>query len=170
MHTETAAADLQGYADAWRERDPGDILEGEVVGLSSHDNGYGRYPIVTVRMHDGHRLALHAWHAVAKMKLVELRPEIGEQIQITYLGMKQPRDPKAKPYNNYSIVMPDRPASGGIDWDAIDTSDAPSSIGRTKTGGPAQDRAVEAALVREDSPKATRKAKAAAAPSDEIPF
>jgi hypothetical protein len=101
------------YAEAWRPN-PGDMLVGEVVGLSSRDGGFGEYPIVVVRQGPTveTELAFHAIHAVAQHELAAQKPQIGERVAIKYLGRREAAS--GKPYHSYKIAI-DRPASE-FDW------------------------------------------------------
>ena len=55
-----------------------------------------------------------AWHSVAKSRLAELKPRVGESIGVKYLGTH------AKGYENYKVVV-DRPEpqAADVDWSAV---------------------------------------------------
>lgn len=154
------------FAESWRP-EAGDTLSGTVVAIGMNDAGWGPYPIVTVQPDNGEPKAFHAFHSVAKARLAELRPEIGDKIGIRYLGLREPRN-GGRAYHAYRIVMPG--ASGSVDWDAIAASpgvpvDQELSLQERK----AREKAIERSRVREESPKAAART-SAAEPSDDIPF
>ncbi len=105
----TAEALDAEYPEAWRPKNVGDKILGEIVDLSEYDGGYGPYPIVTVKQDDGETLSVHAIHTVLKGELAEHRPKVGDRIGIKYRGM-----PEGKKYESYKVMFesPGRP----IDW------------------------------------------------------
>ena len=107
------------FPEAWRPK-VGDCLIGTVVSTDERDGEYGTYPIVTVETRDGKRLAVHAFHTVARGELARLRPKVGDEIGIKYHGKDAERG-----YERYTMRV-DRPGAEP-DWDRIE-ADAGSEL------------------------------------------
>jgi hypothetical protein len=90
---------LDSFPEGWRPN-AGDKLIGVVIGLESRSGEYGEYPIVSVRTDDGHDLAFHAFHTVARGELEKLPPKLGDRIGIAYHGPHP-----VKGYERYRIVI-----------------------------------------------------------------
>ena len=69
----------------WRP-EPGDTVAGEVVDINETNGGYGPYYILTI--HDGHgeEVDVHAFHTVLRNELARRNVQIGDSLEITYLG------------------------------------------------------------------------------------
>jgi hypothetical protein len=78
------------------------------------------YPAVVVVGEDGVRRVWLAWHSVAKSRLKELKPRVGESIGVKYLGTHE------KGYENYRLVL-DRPepTAVDVDWSKVDAKTPP---------------------------------------------
>lgn len=78
-------------APAWMP-EPGQILMGEVIGLSLREGDYGPYPVVTYRKIDSAEspavVNLHAFHGMIRERLAELETDIGSVHIVTYLGKR----------------------------------------------------------------------------------
>ena len=73
------------WADAWKP-DPGELIEGVVVEITTRDGEYGSYPIVTLELVDGERRAIHAFHSVLRNELARIAPQTGSRIAVLYKG------------------------------------------------------------------------------------
>ena len=96
------------FAPAWRP-DPGDAVIGEVAEISSREGGYGAYPIITLTVADGTRLAVHAFHSVLLSELKKIKPQVGHRIGIKYVGR-----PQGKNYDVYRVATENPP---DVDWE-----------------------------------------------------
>jgi hypothetical protein len=115
-------------AKGWKP-EPGDTLTGVVVGITPSNPGeYGIYPIVTIRKDDGELVALHAFHATLKNRLIEKRPVAGEVIAVQFHGERESKKEdsrgRKRTYNSYAVVV-DRPDSeANTSWDSFAPEDA----------------------------------------------
>jgi hypothetical protein len=94
-------------APAWMP-EPGDVLIGEVIGLSMRDGEYGLYPCVTYQRLDGDGVVnLHAFHTIIRERLAELKTNLTSRHIITYNGTREKTKPNAKgeieSYHDYYI-------------------------------------------------------------------
>jgi hypothetical protein len=111
--------------EAWVPKDE-PVLTGLVESITIRDGKDGKppYPAVVVAGEDGVRRIWLAWHKVAKSRLAELQPQVGEQIGVKYLGTH------VRGYENYKVVV-DRPepepSSTGVDWSAL-TATSPAGL------------------------------------------
>lgn len=96
-----------GYAESWRP-EPGDMLIGEVMSITSRTTEYGAYRILEIKRDDGTRLAVHAFHQVLEQELAKIKPQIGHRIGIKFLGK-----PEGKNYVSYKAATENAPAE---DW------------------------------------------------------
>lgn len=94
-----AAAELEAYrarkdtrmASAWMPT-PGTTFKGEVIGLRmggslEEEGGYGFYPVIVYKdLTDQSVKAVHAFHAVLRQKLADLKTAIGSVQYVTYEG------------------------------------------------------------------------------------
>jgi hypothetical protein len=95
------------YAPAWRP-DPGAIIDGTVTEITTYDGGgYGRYPIIVLRLHDGGEFAVHAFHTVLRNELARLDVQVGEHVAIFYGGPRETRSGDGS-YESYRVKCPDR--------------------------------------------------------------
>lgn len=115
---------------AWMAK-PGDKLGGTIVEVSTRVSTFQEapYPILTIRAEipgcteeggkpipPGSERAFHAFRTVARNRLAELRPQVGEQIAIAHFGQETPGDTKSA--FRYRITMR-RAGGGAVDWDAM---------------------------------------------------
>lgn len=90
-------------AEAWTP-EPGDLIEGTVVDLSSNETEYGEYPIVVIETEDGEEVAIHAYHAVLQRAIEKKRPVEGDLFGAKYLGKTSPKKGK-NPYHDYNVEI-----------------------------------------------------------------
>lgn len=84
--TETVPEAMDFSAEGWRP-EPGDVLKGTVVDITSGSSEFGRYPIVVLSNKDsGQEVAVHAFHHTLKNRLIEMRPKVGHELTIRYFG------------------------------------------------------------------------------------
>lgn len=99
----TAITDLlEQNPETWAPK-VGDVVEGTIVDLTDRTSDFGTYPIVTIDTGDG-LVVFHAFHTVPRNKLKEQRAQTGDKIGVKYLGK-----PKGKEYENYRIIIIERP-------------------------------------------------------------
>lgn len=109
------------YASAWRP-EAGDKLIGTVSLLSEREGYDGDpYPIVTVKTDTGEEWAFHAFHTVAKNELAKLRPQVGDQIGIKYIG----RVKSANGRSSYHAYRISNSSARGVNWSKYDDDTAP---------------------------------------------
>jgi len=106
-------------SSGWRP-EPGDVVSGRIVavsrGWSDWTNSY--YPLVTI--HDDaqdRNIDVHCFHQTLESRLMEVRPKVGERLEIVYHGKTQTKDGK-RTVAIYSVTCPD--ATGQEVWDALD--------------------------------------------------
>lgn len=125
--TATVPEAIDFDANGWRPA-PGDILEGTLVDITTGGTGvgsFGRYAILTVRKADGREVAVHAFHHTLKERLREMRPKVGHELKISFLGTQEQVDKDGKPklgddgspktLTLYSVESPDFE----FDWDRL---------------------------------------------------
>ena len=104
----TAQADFE-QAPGWRP-DKGESVTGVLSKRDIMENKWGKYAILTLTVskagnyrinvdsdfpgelrpfNEGDAIAWHAFHTVARNALNELRPPLGMEIEVTYLGQKR---------------------------------------------------------------------------------
>jgi hypothetical protein len=100
--------------EAWQPKvDP--VLTGVIESITVRPGKDGKppYPAIVVVDALGTRRVWLAWHSVAKSRLAELRPRVGESIGVKYLGTH------TKGYENYRVIV-DRPEQAAdVDWSAV---------------------------------------------------
>jgi hypothetical protein len=101
----------------WRP-EPGDVLIGTVVRITTGTSSYGdngSYPIIGVQTENGEVVNAHAFHAVLRSELARTRPEVDDTIGIAYDGK-----PKDRNYEMYRVEC-DKPStkSSTPDWDVL---------------------------------------------------
>lgn len=101
------------YATGWRPT-KGDKVAGTVTDISATDGGYGVYPIVTLGQEGGGEVAVHAFHTVLRRELARRRPQIGDELEITYLGKQQGKSGSIG-YDGYRVKS--NKDVQGYDWD-----------------------------------------------------
>jgi hypothetical protein len=101
------------YAKAWLPEE-GETLVGIVTELQIGTSDYGQYPILVVQPEVGDRRSVHAFHTVLHDRLLELMPDVGEEIAFKYMGRVLPKNAKAGAtvkddgYESYRVIV-DRP-------------------------------------------------------------
>lgn len=114
--TETVPEAMDFGVDGWQP-EPGEVLTGEIVDITSGSSEYGRYPIVVIsRKDDGQNVAVHAFHYTLKNRLVEMRPKVGHELTIRFFGeFEQTRkdgsawvmpDGRVKTLHQYEVTSP----------------------------------------------------------------
>lgn len=104
--------DLTDLPEGWRPEE-GDVLVGTVLdvtkGWSDYTNDF--YPIVVIQPKgkDKPAVSVHAFHAVLRNRLVELRPVAGETIGIKFGGVVKSKDGK-RDISTYNVKVEGRTA------------------------------------------------------------
>lgn len=110
--------ELESIPEGWRPKD-GDVIIGTVQevtkGWSDYTDTY--YPIVVIKPDDGDAVSVHAFHAVLRNRLTELRPVVGETLGIKYVGKQKSKDGK-RDVTVYIVKVEGR--SGGNVWDEVE--------------------------------------------------
>lgn len=98
--------DSFGSGDRFKFVNPGDTIEGEVVGLSATDFGGTAEltPVLTVRTDDGDR-DVTASQRVLMSRLAEQAPEVGDQISIRYDGEADKARPGRSPAKLFTVTV-----------------------------------------------------------------
>jgi hypothetical protein len=127
---------LDSFPEPWKAS-KGDKLIGELVDLDMRDSEYGDpYPILTVDAGDGSTMdgdpirgehAWHAFHTMARNEVAKKRPQIGEQVGISYHGKGQAAPGMNAPERWRLIVDRPRSEQPPIDWDAIAAQPEPAA-------------------------------------------
>ena len=122
MSAGMSESDLTALPEGWRPKD-GDVLIGSVTevtrGWSDYADEY--YPIVVVQPKgDGPPVAVHAFHQVLKNRLTELRPRIGEELGIKYVGQTRSKDGK-RTITVYIVKVNGRDNTAEV-WDSVDAT------------------------------------------------
>lgn len=100
------------HPDSWIAVDPGDSIRGTVLAVddawSDQRDGGSFYPLLTIGGEvftaDGYpappdgptELKVHAFSAVLYNEVMKHRPEVGELVEFTYLGLSQKEPPKGR--------------------------------------------------------------------------
>jgi hypothetical protein len=118
---------LDSFPEAWRPKQPGEKLIGELTDVDMRDSEYGEpYPILTVLDEsDGVEKAWHAFHTMARNAVAKKRPQIGERIGIVYAGVGE-----AQPGMNAPVrwrLLVDRPKET-VDYDAVAAEPAEPAV------------------------------------------
>ena len=82
-------------APAWMPS-PGEVIVGEIIGLSMREADYGPYPVITFQKDDGNVVNLHAFHGMIQQQLADLQADLGSMLIITYAGLRKKTKPNAK--------------------------------------------------------------------------
>jgi hypothetical protein len=87
--------------------EPGSTILGEVVGFSEGPSKFKPEPIVIVNLRraDGVVLALWLNSTVLQSKVARLRPKLGEQLEVEYLGKRQGASAE---YRDFRVTVIDR--------------------------------------------------------------
>jgi hypothetical protein len=89
------------FAPAWRP-EPGDTITGKAIRFDEIDpKGKGLYPVITIEKASGDMESVHAFHAVLQSELGRREPKLGDELTITYLGLKQG---KVYKYESYKVI------------------------------------------------------------------
>jgi hypothetical protein len=98
--------DSFGRGDRFKFINPGDTIEGEVIGLSATDfGGSGELtPVVTVRTANGDK-DVTASQAVLVSRLAEAAPEQGDTIMIRYDGEADSARPGRSPAKLFTVTV-----------------------------------------------------------------
>jgi hypothetical protein len=98
--------DSFGSGDRFKFVNPGDMIEGEMVGLSATDfGGTGDpTPVLTIRTADGDR-DVTASQRVLVSRLAEQAPEVGDHISIRYDGEAANARPGRSPAKLFTVTV-----------------------------------------------------------------
>jgi hypothetical protein len=98
--------------------EPRERIHGVVVTMEPRDSRFGDkqpYPYLEIKNGDGRTIGWHASPTVAKRKLKAVRAQLGDTLDITYLGEKGDRG-----YKDFAIKS-DRTVE--FDWNEIASDD-----------------------------------------------
>lgn len=119
-------------AEAWRPGEPQDYpdhpnpLVGEIVEVSEGDGDYGSYPILYIKDEVGNEWRWHVYGSVAQNRIIALRPEVGDEIGVKFLGTEPSKVKGYAPYKNWKIVIDKKgKAAAGPNWEAMKPEDGP---------------------------------------------
>ena len=87
----------------------GDKLSGVIVERYQRDGDWGPYDVLEIRDAAGDLFAWSAFGTVAKSRIEEKNPQPGDSIGIKYLGKKEPKSSKGKPYDDWKMVLEKSP-------------------------------------------------------------
>ena len=97
---------------------PGDSVAGTLVRFSKGVSAYGEKVIAVIEDPDGNEHSLWLFGHVLLSKFAELRPAVGEAIEVRYLGLRKAA--AGHTYENWSLMLPDRPQGEfEPDWSAL---------------------------------------------------
>lgn len=98
--------DSFGRGDRFKFVQPGDTIEGEVIGLSATDfGGTGELtPVLTIRTPDGDK-DVTASQRVLVSRLAEVAPEQGDTISIRYDGEADSARPGRSPAKLFTVTV-----------------------------------------------------------------
>ena len=151
-----------GYAEGWKP-EPGNTVAGVVTDIAATDNGWGPYPVLTLKQEGGGEIAVHAFHDVLRKELARRRPGVGADLEITYLGLKKPKGGTGNGYHAYRVRS--STDSVGYDWD----SELPEDQRQRRDEVP-----IPPAAIPQTHPAASQfvsePVAAAVAEDDEVPF
>jgi len=134
----TLANRLDSFPEAWKPQ-PGEKLIGKLVDLDLRNSEYGPpYPILTVLDEAGHEWAWHAFHTMARNEVAKRRPQIGEQVGISYHGKGTAAPGMNAPERWRLLVDRPRELQPPIDWEAV-APDATQADDTTSATAPAAD-------------------------------
>ncbi len=80
--------------------EPGESIVGTVLDITTRENEYGSYPLVSLETDDGRELEWHAFHTVAANELAKVNPQPGDVLGVRNLGKRD-----GKNYVAYRIVV-----------------------------------------------------------------
>lgn len=103
--------------EGWRP-DEGDTLKGTVTeldwGWSDFQNA--SYPLVTLKTDNG-LVAVHCFHTVLKDRVMRIRPEIGDRLEITFDGKQPSKRNRGQEVAVYTVLAPDRKQDAKAFWE-----------------------------------------------------
>jgi hypothetical protein len=104
-------------AEAWRPA-PGDQVIGRVVSIDERTGDYEPYPCITIHTSDDTLVAVHGFHTVLKNELSKFAPQEGDEIGISYRGLK--KSGAGREFENYRVVVErsDGSPAAATDWSA----------------------------------------------------
>jgi len=121
-------------AEAWRPGEPKDYpdhpnpLVGTIVEVSEGDGDYGPYPILYIRTDDGNEWRWHVYGSVAQNRIIALRPAVGDEIGVKFLGTEPSKVKGYAPYKNWKIVVDKKSGeSTGPNWDNMKPEEGPDA-------------------------------------------
>ena len=83
--------------------EPGQVIEGVVVGLGLGNYQGKEYPEVTFRKVDGSVVVFSATQTMLKRKLAELMPKPGDSLRIRYDGQSETSKPGQHPAKLFTV-------------------------------------------------------------------
>lgn len=118
-------------AEAWRPAEPKDYpdhpnpLVGKVVEVDEGDGDYGPYPILYIQTESGDEWRWHVYGSVAQKRIIKLKPAVGDEIGVKYLGETPSKVKGYAPYKTWKIVLQkaDGSTASGPNWDAMKPED-----------------------------------------------
>lgn len=117
-------------AEAWRPAEPKEFpghpnpLVGEIVEVDEGEGDYGPYPILYIKEDNGNEWRWHVYGGVAQGRIIKLKPAVGDEIGVRYLGEEDSKNFKGKKYKNWKIVLDKKSGvATGPDWDAMKPED-----------------------------------------------
>jgi hypothetical protein len=123
--------DAPAESTGWRPEE-GDVLKGKVVSVSRAWSDWTNsfYPLVTI--HDETRdedVDVHAFHATLQSRLMETKPKVGDELEISYLG-KRPTKDKKREVAIYRVTVPG--ATGAEVWDGLERQQSANAAAATQ--------------------------------------
>lgn len=117
-----APANTVEETEGWRP-EAGDVLTGTVDAVSKAWSDWSNsfYPLLTIKTDDGKLVDVHAFHATLQSRLMELKPKVGDALEIVYIGKRPTKDGKRE-VAVYKVKAPD--ATGEEVWGDLSTQDA----------------------------------------------
>jgi hypothetical protein len=94
-------------------------VKGTVTGFSEAPSKFGQVVVVNMVLDDDEERALWLSRTVLRQKVAELKPEIGETLEVQCLGQKEGA---GGTYWSFKVTCPDRPAFRP-DWSQLADED-----------------------------------------------
>lgn len=102
------------------DAEPGTTIVGTIEGFDTGPSVFGKdIVIATLRLEDDEVVSLWLSATVLLSSFARLKPQVGERVTVTYLGL---REGAASTYKAYRVGAPDRPPFQP-DWDSIGDPD-----------------------------------------------
>jgi hypothetical protein len=120
---------LDSFPEAWRPKNVGEKLIGELIDVDLRESDYGEpYAVLTVLAEEGStqdgemiapgiELTWHAFHAMARNAVRKKQPQVGERVGIVYAGTGAAQ-PGRKPPERWRLVV-ERPQPELFDYSTI---------------------------------------------------